>query len=513
MSDARDNEPESSVQTGSGKRKQGIGRFFRFSMIYALGDVLTKGVQILLVPYYLSVLTPAEVGMLAVLTTIFFAAWTTMSFGLGFAVRRYYHDHAQQGDQFTSSVWAFRFLFGLPAFGLMVLVMSNLLRWSDSTIPWALVLMALTSGFLKGGLNVIESWFMIREEPVKYRTFSFLQFLTNTCLIIALVSGLGWGVYGAVMGDLISYSIWTIVSGYLLFRRAWPSFGSVNWNQVFWYCLPVLPHALFMWGMAAADRLILEHYVGLDEIGVYDTGYKLAAFLSVVIMAMRAAWLPDYFKTADDEGAVKKYASMATIFSYIVFYAALGGILFAPEGIQLASFAAIGNYSQAVAILRIVALGFVGLGMFIVFNQPLLYRQRTGWVAIASGSGLAINVLTNLLLIPNYGIVGSAIATVISYAAMATIMLVMVNKLYGFTWETATLCFFAAAAVIFGGLGCLLDGNPWSGSTAVRLVLFLLFPAVTLFRLQRDQHSNLTLKLRFSLLNSPVVPKSVEIAR
>ena len=145
--------------------------------------------------------------------------------------------------------------------------------------------------------------------------------------------------------------------------------------------------------------------------------------------------------------------------------------------------------------------------MFIVFNQPLLYRQRTGWVAIASGSGLVINVLSNLLLIPNYGIIGSAIATVVSYAAMATIMSVMVNKLYGFTWETGTLSFFAATALVFAGLGCFLDGNPWSGSTVVRLVLFLLFPAVTLFRLQRDQHSNLALKLRFSLLTSSVVPK------
>lgn len=507
MPDANDNESKREAEAVPVKKKAGIGRFFRFSMIYALGDVLTKGVQILLVPYYLSVLEPAEVGMLAVLTTIFFAAWTTMSFGLGFAVRRYYHDHADQGDQFTSSIWAFRFLFGLPAFGLVVLAMSGLLQWSGSTIPWHLVLMALISGFLKGGLNVIESWFMIREEPVKYRTFSFLQFLTNTCLIIALVSGLGWGVAGAVAGDLISYSIWTVVSGVLLFRRARPSFACVDWKQIFWYCLPVLPHALFMWGMAAADRLILEHYVSLEEIGVYDTGYKLAAFLSVVIMAMRAAWLPDYFKTANEAGAAKKYASMATIFCYIVFYAALGGILFAPEGIGLASFAAIGNYSQAVSILRIVAFGFVGLGLFIVFNQPLLYRQRTGLVAIASGSGLAVNILANLLLIPGYGITGSAIATVISYAAMAAIMLFMVNNLYGFSWETAKLCFFAVAAAVFAGVGCLLDGTPWSASTVVRLVLFFVFPVVTLFTLQRNEHSKLALKLRFSFVKPSIVPE------
>lgn len=509
MSDSSEDEPAGgAADVGSAKKKPGLSRFFRFSMIYALGDVLTKGVQILLVPYYIGVLQPAEFGMLAVLTTIFFAAWTTMSFGLGFAVRRYYHDHAEQGDQFTSSLWAFRFLFGLPAFGLMVLAMSSLLHWSGSTIPWSLVLMALISGYLKGGLNVIESWFMIREEPVKYRTFSFLQFLTSTCLIITLVSGFGWGVAGAVIGDLISYSIWTIVSGVLLFRRARPSFGSVDWQQIFWYCLPVLPHALFMWGMAAADRLILERYVDLAEIGVYDMGYKLASFLSVVIMAMRAAWLPDYFKTANEAGAVKKYTSMATIFSYIVFYAALGGILFAPEGIHLASLRAIGDYSHAVPILRIVALGFVGLAMFIVFNQPLLYRQRTGWVAIASGSGLAVNVLANLLLIPQYGVTGSAIATVISYTAMATIMLFMVNKLYGFSWETRTLCFFATAAILFAGVGCLLDESPWSGSTVVRLVLFLLFPAVTLFRLQRNQHSKLALKLRFSRVNSTIIPKT-----
>ena len=53
----------------------GAGRFLRFSVIYALGDFLTKGAQIVLLPFYISVLTQAEVGTLAVLTTLVLAMW------------------------------------------------------------------------------------------------------------------------------------------------------------------------------------------------------------------------------------------------------------------------------------------------------------------------------------------------------------------------------------------------------------------------------------------------------
>ena len=508
-------ESQSPAKTATAS-KSGVGRFLRFSMIYALGDVLTKGAQIILVPYYISVLPTTEVGMLAVLTTLFFATWTTLSFGLGFAVRRFYYTPASdesdarkgsdveqniKGDRMVTSLWLFRMFFGLPFLGVLIALVAWLHSAMSSEIPWSLVLMAMISGYLKGGQNIVESWLIIREEPVKYRGFTFLQFLTTTALIITLVTGFEMGVTGAIVGELASFSLWTLLSAVWLFKRALPRMDAVDWKSVSFYCLPILPHTFFMWGVASVDRFLLDYYLPLGEIGVYDIGYKLASFLSVILMAMRSAWLPNYFRTAEQTGAFERYASIATVFFYFLLFGALGGILFAPELIHLASFMAIGDYSQATQIVRIIVTGIVAMGMFMAFNQPLLYNNRTGILAMVSAAGLLVNVVTNVWLIPRMGITGAAIATVAAYLTMASLMFVIVRRLYGCMWENGQLWFLFFASAGFAVLGCWLTGEPWTSNTMVRIALLLLFPLMTLFKIQRTPQARLAIASRFQWTN------------
>lgn len=480
--------------SGTANPRQVPKKFFRSSFIYAAGDFLTKGAQIVLLPYYVSVLTTAEVGTLAVLTTLMLATFNVMAFALGFGIRRFYHEQEEHGDRFVTTLWVARFVGGLPVMAVTFLGALLLHRWMQSTIPLSLILMALTSGFLRAGLNLVETSYVIQEEPVKYRALTFFQFLTSTFLIIYLITYLKMGVAGAVLGELICYSIWTLISAYLLCSKSSPKFSAVVWPEMFWYCLPALPHVFFMWGVSAVDRLILEQHVSLAEIGVYDIGYKLASFLSVIMLAMRAAWLPNYFKTANQQGAQKRYAQMATVFFYVLFFGALCGILYAPEAVALITFRAATAYTGSINILRVVILGIAGFGMFVAFNQPLLYERKTGLVALASGAGLVANVAANAILIPHFGIMGAAIATVISYFLMALIALLIVNRKYHFEWEFLRIMVIFAIASACAILGCQLSTEINILNSVLKLMLLLAFPVFTLFRLHRTDQSKLQIK-------------------
>ena len=480
---------------------KGAGRFLRFSLIYAFGDLLTKGARIVLIPYYLSVMTKAEIGELAVLQAIIFCVWTILAFGLGFAVRRYYYDYENQsptlGDTFVSTLWLGRLIVGLPIYAMLLGAGYLFCEFSGGSLALNLILVAISAGFLKGGLNVVEFWLNIREEPIKYRAFTFSQFLTTTLIIIYFVSVMKLGVMGVILGELVSYSFFALVSAFLLFRKARPKFAVIDWRELFSYCAPVLPHALFMWGMMGIDRLILNEYVDKPEIGVYEIGYLLGSFLSIVVRSMRAAWIPSYFKNANDEDSKLQFGKIASIYFYFAFYTALAGMLFAPEIIWLFSLTATSSYLESVHVMRIVLFGFVAMAVFLAINQPLLYERRTGILALISFSGLVINVLVNLWLIPTMGIWGAAAATVAAYVFMAFITFVVTRKIYQFEWETGSNLVVCSAFIAFAVAACYLPPEPVLWILPVKVGVLVAFPLVPLFRVHRSESKAIKIEPRF----------------
>ena len=473
-------------------------KFILNSVIYALGGMLTKSARVILIPYYISVLTLAEYGVLAILLALQVACFSLLALGLGFSIKRFYFDYKEKGNEYSSTLWWGRMLLALPLLAVLLIGAWVFDQNSSSPITFELLALAIISGFFRGGLNLVESWFVIREEPVKYRAFTFFQFMTSTLLIIYFVSFQDMGVKGALLGDVISQVIWAVISALIMTRAAMPKFGDIDWKESLQYCLPGVPHVFFMWGLTAADRVLLSNYVPYEEIGVYDVGYLLATFMSIAIMAMRSAWLPGYFKDANSEEGKKKFSQTAIMYFFVIFFAALGGALFAPEGVAIM---ARNSAAGAVDIFRVVVIGLAFFAIFVAFNQPLFYERRVGIISLISCCGLTTNIVANMLLIPPFGIMGAAIATIIAYVVIAIIVLAVVHRKYPIQWNYGFVIWLAIVALFLGIVGSVMSDEGEITSILLRLGLLAAFPLITMFRVDRDESNRLRIGLRVRLGN------------
>jgi O-antigen/teichoic acid export membrane protein len=489
--------PKESVQS-SADSPRGMGRFLRFSLIYGVGDLLTKGARIILLPFYMKFLPQSEVGELFVLLSISFISWTLLGFGLHFAVQKFYVDYKEDGDALASSLWLSRWIGGLPFYGLTLLLGWGFYHISDQTIPLYLILVAITAGYLRGGINLVEFWLNIREQPISYRAFTFGQFLLTTSLIIFLVVGLQWGVAGVVFGELISYSCFLVFSGIVLFRRAMPRLSIVNWKEIFGYCLPVLPHAFFMGGMMAADRLILNQFVPKSEIAIYSTGFLLGTSLSIVVQSMRSAWLPAYFRNAKSADSHTQFGKIASIYFVATFFTALCGIFFAPEIVSIFSAFTSVSYTQSARVMQFILLGFVSMAVFLAVNQPLFYQRKTGVLSMISGTGLLVNVGVNFALIPIIGIWGAVVANIAAYSVMAVATLVVTKKIYNIDWETQAMLQSAAVFLAFAVAAWCLPAETVVWLIPIKMIAIVAFVALVLFRVKLSSGSFIKLESRFA---------------
>ena len=491
---------EESAQ-GATKTPRGMGRFLRFSLIYGFGDLLAKGARIILLPFYVSVLSQAEIGELAVLQAISFCCWTLLGFGFSFAVQKFYVEYEAEGDTLASSLWLTRLIGGLPFYGLMMLLGWGFYHVSGQSIPLYLILVAITAGYLRGGINIVEFWLNIREEPLAYRAFTLGQFLVTTILIIYFVAWRGWGVAGVVLGELTSYSLFVIFSAIVLFKRAMPRLNIVKWREIFQFCLPVLPHAFFMGCLISVDRLILHQLdVPRSEIGIYSIGFMLAAFLSIVVQSMRAAWLPAYFRNAKSADSHQQFGKMASIYFVATFFTALFGIFFAPEIVSIVSMfggASTASYTQSARVMQFILLGFVSMAVFLAVNQPLFYQRKTGILSMISGTGLLVSVGVNFAIIPMLGIWGAVVANISAYSVMAITTLLVTRKIYSIEWETREMLQSTAVFLMFCAIAWLLPAETIVWLIPLKAIALLMFIALILFRVKISSDSSITLQSRF----------------
>jgi len=455
-------------------------QFFRSSLIYAVGDLLTKGARIVLIPYYIVCLSKAEIGQWSVLQAIIIATWTLLALGMGAAVQRFYHDHEDDADAFTTSLWFARLgISTVPAIALAGAGYIYADRFSD-TLTVSLVMMAVAAGYFRASLNVTEQWFIIRQKPTAYRTFTFCQFLTTTLLTILFITGMNWGVAGAIGAELVSCFAWTVISGCLLARNARPRRNLIRWNELFFYCLPALPHMFFMWGMSGLDRLLLERSVPGDDLGEYQIGYLLASVVSIGAMAMRSAWLPTFFKNSNTVSQRAQFGKTSTLFFYVVIFSTLATFVFADEIVGVFALASPGEFGLAADILRVVVAGNMGLSIFIGFNQPLFYERRIGVLASISGAGLLLNLMLNIYFIPRLGVFGAAIATVVTYLVIAVCLMVVIRNLYQVRWEHWKLISFGGVACVAAAVSMWVPEESLLMGLALKSLLLLVYVIATL---------------------------------
>ncbi len=480
---------------------------FRSTVLYAIGDFVTKGARIILVPYFLASLTPAELGQLAILTAIGFATWTLTAFGLGMTIQRQYFDYGDNADRFVVTVWLGRLVGGLPVLAILLLAGWGYGQLYGDEIPTHLIQLSILAGYLRGGMNLIESWYIAREQPLRYRSFTFFQFLSITALIIYFISVQRLGVSGAIYGEFLGYIIWTVVAAVVLLRSARPSRGLVRWRTVLAYSLPVIPHSFFMWGLSGIDRLILQQQgVPLGDIGVYDVAYQLAMYLSIVTLALRAAWLPKYFKQAAEQPSTEsskpavgpQFIATCGFYVQCVAVAAMAGWLLAPESFYLL----MGRPSEShVQLFRLVLAGNLAMALFQAFNVPILSEKRTEIVAVMSAIGLTANIAINYLLVEHYATYGAAWATVAAYLIMAMLMFLTIQRRYSIAWrlDSVLLVPLLSTTVMFLSYPLM---QPWNWGTIVRVALLGGFIGLALLpnlrarrfigRERNEKHSELT---------------------
>jgi O-antigen/teichoic acid export membrane protein len=446
-----------------------LARLGRHSLIYGLGGLVSRILAVFLLPLYTRYLDTADLGAVGLVVALSAVAVTILRLGISSAFFRFYFD--ADDDEGRRLVVRTSFWFTL-AMGLLGLVLGVALAG-----PTADALGLDDANLVRAGaLGVLAqmvyeqqtSLFRAEERSTAFVAASLVNVAITIAATVLLVVVWEQGALGVIVGNVTGTLV--VTTGLLAVHRQWlgRSFSRPLLREMNRFGMPLVPAALALIAVNFGDRFFLVHLADLDEVGLYEIGVRIASAMVLLLTAFRTAWPAFAYSIRDDAEAKRTYAYVLTYLVVVASWVALGLGLLSPWLVRLLATPEFYAGSRVVAPL---AFATVAYAAYIVMAIGVGRTKRTQFNWAITGAAAVLNVALNLALIPPYGMMGAAVATVAAYSLMFVLMTWYAQRVFPVPYQWRRVLTAAAAAVALVVAGKLLDVG-----LALALLLALAYP-------------------------------------
>lgn len=395
-----------------------IKNIFKQSSIYAFGDFLTKGVGFFLLPLYTAYLSPEDYGLISLATVAATMFTIITTGGLRGAVLKFYYNFESDKirKQFYGSLWLFYII--VPGIFLLIFEIYGELFFDIilPSVPYdPYIRLILWAYYLKGVfIELPLEVFKAKGEAFKYSSLTVLIFIATTLSTIWLVVFRNQGAQGFLFAKFLGFLVIAVGMAFYLYKFVTISIEWAWLKRALLYSMPLVPHFLSHWVLSSSDRIVLEYFVPLSEVGIYNVAYTIGSAMSIIAIAGNNAIIPKYGDlNLTDEYEIQEIVKTATYYIASIIGIGLLIALFAEDFVYLTIPEA---YHRAVSVIPWVVLGYIFMGFYFTqINMLTITMGKTKIVGVSTAAAAITNLGLNILLIPYLGIDGAAITTAFTY--------------------------------------------------------------------------------------------------
>ncbi|MHB8762740.1 MAG: lipopolysaccharide biosynthesis protein [Deferrisomatales bacterium] len=395
----------------------------KHSSRYLVAQLAAMAAGVISMPILARVLTKDEYGKLSLvlLSVSFLAAFGRL--GIPQSITRHFPEYRSQGPdaarRYTASLISFSALTsGAIALGAIVLGgVATITTWRE----WAPYIGVI--GFLLCNsvmLSVISEIYRVQNRSasvagldvsIRYAalagSFAFYFMISRTLM-------------GFLTGKLVLEVLTLLLFAVPLAREGFIRPARIDGplvREAVDYGLPLSLATAAGFFIGYGDRFVIQSLLDSAQVATYSLPYDLIQQVEVALTTpIRMAIIPMVFAMLVDKGREETVQFLSGVIKWILLL-----VIPMTAGISVLSRDIVvlfgsEKYADASSVVPFLAIGILFGGINFLFTVGLSYQKRTRVIALMTlGSGV-FNILLNLLLIPSLGIMGSAVATLTTYA-------------------------------------------------------------------------------------------------
>ena len=443
------------------------------SAIYGLGGVVSRLIAVFLIPVYTVYLGRVGFGKIETIVALTSVLVIVLRLGITSAFFRFYFDSEDDAHRTLVVRTAFWFTMGMATVGLAIgfAAADPLARWLHLDDPW-LVRAGFVGLWAQMNYSQLTALFRVEERPVQFAVASVANVLITIGSTIALVIGAHKGAIGAVIGNFLgTLTVYLALLAYRRYQLGF-QFDRSLLRAMNRFGLPLVPSALALWAINLIDRFFINGYKGQAENGVYSLAVRISSVIIFAMTAFQLAWPAFAYSIKDDREARRTYSYVLTYLLFATCWLSLALGVLAPWIVDL--FDPKHHFTRSAEAVPLLCFATAAYSGYSVLAIGIGRTRQTQFNWVVSGGAALVNIVLNVILIPPYGMMGAAVATLAAYLALFVGMWLRSRRVYAVPYQWRRLLTLAGAAVGLTILGRVLDSLPVAIALTAAYPLLLL---------------------------------------
>ena len=383
---------------------------------YTIANIIRNITSLVMLPIYTRYLAPSDYGIIELMSMALDLTGILVCNRIGEAIFRYYllAKDPKEKAQTISTAFLLAILINTAGFILLLLAHKPISSFinPDPEFQILFILFAITLIF-EAITSIPIIYLRIQNLAKYYLVISVVRLLIQVSLNIYFVVLQDLHVAGVVYSALISNFIMGVILGSYFISKNGIHFRKDIAYKIFIFSIPMIFVASASFVTTFGDRYFLKLYATLTDVGIYSLAYKFG-FLLIAL-----SWDP-FFKYWEGQRyrvykADDAQAQFEKSFVYLSLWLFSMGTLISIFLGDLLQILSTEEFYPAANYAPLIILAFIFHAWAGYCNFGIFLREKTKYMAYVEILSAIMIIGLYILLIPNYGILGAAIATTLGY--------------------------------------------------------------------------------------------------
>lgn len=398
-----------------------IKKLLSQSSHYLVGQALLMGIGFISFPILTRLFSVSDYGILGLVTSTVAIVTAVVKLGFPVSIVRHYSESKETNnlDEFYSTMFfGYGFLALCATVTFIIAVQFVPDRILDTNMRYLMSIASILV-FLKAIDAIITSFYRAAQQSRFYILINVIirygTFISGVAVVLFLIKSL----YGYYLGTIVLHVVIALFLIYFFLKRrniTPAQFSSDLFKKSIRFGVFMAGSEIGDLMLTYADRYFIHYYLGSQQLGIYTAGYNLAMYtVMIIITPVNLAIDPIYLSIFSKKGIeeTRLFLSKALRYFLLILFPVILG--FIAVGKDFIAIMASSKYSEAYYIVPYIIIGYAIYACQPFLNAGLIIRKKTHIFMIVRIVSTILNIGLNIFLIPRYGIIGAAQATLLSY--------------------------------------------------------------------------------------------------
>ncbi len=386
--------------------------------IYALGDIIPRLLSFISLPILTAYLSPSDYGIVNYVNTLstFLLALGFLSINTYYMVFYYRCENSQEQKKLLGNLSSFVILFNAVLVIILLLFGKYFFGALGSKIAfYPFIIIGVFTNFFNIFSVLPASLYRLLERPLPLTILRIFEGVITLIISLVLVIYFHYTALGVLYATLAVNFIYAFIFLYITRKHI---IWNLNFKQikvVLAFTLPLVPGAIAYYVTNISDRILIDKYLNLNDLGIYSTAATIALILNIFSFGAYRAFEPYIFKNWGTKDFMRIFEDIRNSFVYVLLIGVLCLSMFSKEFFQIMTNV---KFYHAYWYVPMIIIGVYSSSLSMLYGTIITAKGKTKINSVVSITGATISIVFNIVFLPRFGLITAALVSSFAMTVM-----------------------------------------------------------------------------------------------